>query len=104
MNPLDLVAAVDTWPRAMVACTLVVTLALLSATRRTRRDVADVKASLHTTNGGSHAKDAFNRIEADVAYIRRDVGGMRSELRHANGRIDHLDRRLDQHLDGKETR
>lgn len=97
MNPLDLVAAVDTWPRAMVACTLVVVLALLSSARRTRQDVVDVKASLTTTNGGSHVKDALNRIE-------RDLGGMRAEVRATNGRIDHLGRRLDQHLDGKETR
>lgn len=81
----------------MVACTLVVAIALLTYARRTRQDVSAVRATLTTTNGGSHVADALKRIE-------RDIGGMRSELRHANGRIDHLDRRLDQHLDGKETR
>lgn len=50
------------------------------AARRTRRDVAEVKAQFEN-NGGSSAKDQLDRIENGLTAVKTD-------LAHLRGRFD----------------
>lgn len=61
----SILSQIDTWPRAAVMCTAIAAFVILRIQKKTREDVKDIKKTLVTNNGGSHVKDALDRIEAD---------------------------------------
>lgn len=52
---------------------------------------AKVDDSMHTNNGGSHQKDVIDQVLSTLRDLRRDVGGMREDIRTL-ARVDQADR------------
>lgn len=52
---------------------------------------AKVDDSMHTNNGGSHQKDVNDQVLSTLRDLRRDVGGMREDIRTL-ARVDQADR------------
>ena len=52
---------------------------------------ARVDDSMHTNNGGSHQKDVNDQVLSTLRDLRRDVGGMREDIRNL-ARVDQADR------------
>ena len=42
---------------------------------------AKVDSSLHTNNGGTHVKDFQDEVRASLTHLRRDIGGIRHDVR-----------------------
>lgn len=58
---------------------------------------------------GNRDKRAHDDMSTAVEHLtdlvkdtRRDVGGLRGDVRGLTGRVDHLDRQLDAHLERKD--
>lgn len=93
-NPADLVSLelVDSWPKAVVAVTLVVCVLVVPQVgawvqaRRSASAADAVRRTLTTNNGGSHVKDSLDRIERTQAMTT-------AELRAIARRVEKLERR-----------
>ncbi len=53
---------------------------------------AKVDDSIHTNNGGGHLKDFTDEVKLSLTEVKRDIGGIREELRHLSG-VDLADRK-----------
>ena len=54
--------------------------------RASKETSAATHQSITTTNGGGSVKDALNRIETQNTEMRRDISGMREEIRSLRDR------------------
>lgn len=71
---------IDTWPRAAVMITAIVAFVILRRSKTTRDDVKTIKKTLTSNNGGSHIKDALDRIEADQQKQIEQLNGLATRV------------------------
>lgn len=86
-----ILAAVDSWPRAMVAMTLVLAALVLVLARRILDNVVVVRRQLTSNNGGSHIKDSTDATLAGVNELRRDVAALRVDHSALAARVELID-------------
>lgn len=86
MPDSQVITLVTNWPQAIVAVVLILALivwpgvmAWLQA-RRSALTVNKVHENLTTNNGGSHTKDALDRIEQTQAVLATDVAKLSDRM------------------------
>lgn len=74
-----------------------------SSVEDTKQQVDQVKATLTENNGGSHAKDQFDRIESMVFDVVKRTERMENRQDFHDRRIGRMEEKLDTHLLKGET-